>query len=59
MFHLQAPRRPPFSDWLAQVERICLRHDTGHIASSAVNLLRAYYDNGISAQEAADDLIGG
>lgn len=53
MFHLQgAPRRPPFSDWLAQVIRAC------PVAADPRSrpMLQAYYDTGLSAREAALDI---
>jgi hypothetical protein len=43
-------RRPPFSDWLAQVARIC------PVDPAARAMLQAYYDTGVSPREAAADL---
>jgi len=54
----QAPRREPFSDWRAQVERI-IERQTGWILSLRGFGLEAYYDVGLSPSEAATDWIGG
>lgn len=58
MFYLR-PSRPPFSDWLAQVERAVERHSRGtaHLSPDCVGLLRRYYDNNVSAKDAAEDLL--
>jgi hypothetical protein len=57
MFHLQqAPRRPPFSDWRAQVERLAERRLGVHVLGIGDNVLLGYYHCGLSPREAADDL---
>jgi hypothetical protein len=53
MMHLQgAPRRAPFSDWIAQVSRI----QPAASDPAARTMLQAYYNAGLSPREAADDL---
>jgi hypothetical protein len=54
LLHLSgAPmRRPPFSDWLAQVIRACQLADDPRCRP----MLQAYYDAGLSAREAAADI---
>ena len=56
-----ASSRPPFSDWLSQIERIVSRRrrEFTQLSAESVPLLRLYYDAGVTAQEAADDLMGG
>ncbi len=58
MLHLQqTPRRAPFSDWMAQVERRIERM-TGLVyrtSPAATMIWGSYYDCGISPQEAAAD----
>lgn len=50
------PRRAPFSDWCAQIERLIERRNGRpcHLTRNA--LLRSCYDIGLTAQEMAGDL---
>lgn len=58
MYHLaQAPRREPFSDWKARVERIILKR-TGFDLTLQGFGLQSYYDVGVSPDEAPIDWIG-
>jgi hypothetical protein len=51
------PRRAPFSDWCAQVERLCERFTGQPCALARTNrLLHSCYDVGLSPQEMAEDL---
>lgn len=56
MHHLLggAPRRAPFTDWLAQVERVLVRR--GHVAPVVTDCdaLRACYDCGLQPGEIAN-----
>lgn len=56
MMHLQGPPRRPFSDWLADCERIVER-ETGRTVSLRHCGLDAFYDCGISPREAVADWI--
>lgn len=58
MFNLMgAPSRPPFSDWLAQVDRILRRRNGTTVAHCGAHpLMRSCYDVGLSPREVADDL---
>lgn len=57
MLHLLGaapPRRPPFSDWLAQVDRICAkRYGTKAIHMNANPVVQGLYQCGLAAGEAA------
>lgn len=61
MFHLaQAPRRAPFSDWKAQVERR-IERQTGKPVTIAddCGCLLACYNVGLEPDEVAADFIEG
>jgi hypothetical protein len=52
------PSRPPFSDWLSQVERkVCRVRGNSTLTPDSVLLLRSCYDVGLSANEVAIDLL--
>lgn len=58
MYHLvEAPRRPPFSDWLASVDRILVRQlglDSGSLEDWPWH---SEFDCGVSPREAAEAFI--
>lgn len=51
------PRRPPLSDWKAQVERIASRR-YGRPVTLITAVAASYYNCGVEPHEAAADLIG-
>lgn len=61
MFNLMSePRRAPFSDWLAQVDRRTWRKAGFHVVGgNALAYLQSCYDVGLTPIEVADDLIKG
>jgi hypothetical protein len=57
MYHLQqAPRRPPFSDWRSQVERLAERRLGVHVLGIGDNVLLGYYHCGLSPRDLTEDL---
>ena len=58
MFHLaQSPRRAPFSDWKAQVERMIMRH-AGPVAEPfSPTVMQSCYDVGLSPSDMAEYYI--
>jgi hypothetical protein len=61
MFHLHGtPRRAPFSDWCARVERK-IERETGQRFKIARDsrVARGYYDVGLTPDDMADDFIQG
>lgn len=58
LIYLQgAPRRPPITDWLSQVQRIVERRTGEAMIVTLSPMLEALYDCGVSPHEVADDLL--
>jgi hypothetical protein len=57
--YLMGNARPPFTDWLAQVERIATRHSRSPVTIDQRfrAVFQSYYDVGLSPHEAATDLL--
>lgn len=51
------PRRAPFSDWCAQIERRIERRLGFAPTMSSITQVRSCYEVGLSANEVADDFI--
>lgn len=57
--HLVQRRAPPFSDWLAQVDRITLRRAgfSLGVTQAAKAYLQSCYNVGLTPEEMAEDII--